>query len=116
MHGAGRKCLRAVAIIATIVATADATLRLPVAGRTKEGGSWGYIYLRACRTFCAPPKLEAMVVSMQMGRGESREQQRDSGRRDKREGKGGSGGCVRVIYANDAKDALPHLSGHCACL
>lgn len=82
----------------------------------REGGSWGYIYLMACRTFCERPKLEAMVVSMQMGRGESREQQRDSGRRGKRERKGGSGGCVRVIYANEAKDALPHLSGHCACL
>lgn len=83
MHGAGRKCLRAVAIIATIVATADATLRLPVPRGAREAGRGRYIYLRACRTFCARPKLEA---SIQMGRGESREQQRDGERADKRKG------------------------------
>lgn len=115
MHGAGRKCLRAVAIIATIVATADATLRLPVPRGAREAGRGRYIYLRACRTFCARPKLEA---SIQMGRGESREQQRDvnKGIRGRGEKRLECGGCVRVIYANEAKDALPHLSGHCACL
>lgn len=115
MHGADRKCLRAVAIIATIVATADATLRLPVPRGAREAGRGRYIYLRACRTFCARPKLEA---SIQMGRGESREQQRDvnKGIRGRWEKRLECGGCVRVIYANEAKDALPHLSGHCACL
>lgn len=88
----------------------------PGATRGKRGREREiYIYLRACKTFCARPKLEA---SIQMGRGESREQQRDvnKGIRGRGEKRLECGGCMRVIYANEAKDALPHLSGHCACL